>query len=327
MKNCYMVLCFHRGNDAANVLAIATCGNINDFVILMNDTAKKIGCKDTHFVNTHGYYDENHYTTAYDMAIILNYALKNETFKKIIETHTYTLPKTNMTDEERVLTSTNKLFNKNYPSVYYEYALGGKTGYTIESRGTFVGYAKKDDKTIIVAAFNGSQNVNGNEARFLDSKALWNYTFDNYTKKLIIKNSTINFEFIDKKTNTKYKFNSKDDLYSLIKNDENNITKKVTYNIPIDFSTINNISSADSDKSQNMDINIKGNDLNAKYNTKLTLNNESKYYNLLSKRYIHYYIYAIIALLSIILLICIIRLILVNKRNKSNIFIYSRRRK
>ena len=322
------------GNDAANVLAIATSGEINNFVSLMNEKAKELGCKNTHFVNAHGYFDENHYTTPYDMAIILQYALKNDTFRKIIETHTYTLPVTNKTDKEVVLTNSNKLFDKNNPKTYYEYVLGGKTGYTIESRGTFVGYAKKDDKLVIVAAFNGSQNVNGSQARFLDSITLWNYAFDNYKKDLILNKEDLKVAVIDKANKSKYIIKNDEELYSLIKKGNDKSLRIINYDINLDKDIIKNLSDKDNsnkDNLGNINITITGDNLNAQYTSKLSLKEKSTYHNffnftdILTRKNITY---IVIFISFIILIICIKKLNKLNKNNKYNdIFTYSRRRK
>ena len=210
---------FHRGNDAAIVLAEAVSGNVDDFVNLMNEKAKEIGCLNTHFVNPHGFFDENHYSTAYDMALILRYAMKYDEFRKIVETKTWELPPTNKSENSRILKNTNRLLDENY-SVFYEYALGGKTGYTIESRGTYVGYAKKDDKIIIVSNFDGSQNINGQNARFLDAITLSNFGFDNFNREKIIDKNTFKFLFKDENDCKKYEISLKEDIYSLIKDND-----------------------------------------------------------------------------------------------------------
>lgn len=158
IKNLLYGLLLQSGNDAANALAEVVSGNIPDFINLMNSKLEEIGCKDTHFTNAHGFHDNDHYTTVFDMAKLFRYAVQNETFKEIIATKEITIPKTNKT-EERTYKNTNKMFNPKYTDMYYEYVIGGKTGYTEKARGTFVGYGKKDDKTVIVCAFDGSQNI------------------------------------------------------------------------------------------------------------------------------------------------------------------------
>ena len=168
VENLLYGLILPSGNDAAIVLAEAVSGNVDDFVVLMNSKANEIGCLNTHFSNPHGFYDESHYSTPYDMALILKYAMKYDEFRKIAQTKSWELPITNKTDTTRILKNNNRLLDEDY-SIFYPYALGGKTGYTIESRGTYIGYAKKDDKLLIVGNFDGSQNINGKNARFLDS--------------------------------------------------------------------------------------------------------------------------------------------------------------
>ena len=185
----------------------------------MNEKAKEIGCLNTHFVNPHGFFDENHYSTAYDMALILKYAMKYDEFRKIVETKTWELPPTNKSENSRILKNTNRLLDENY-SVFYEYALGGKTGYTIESRGTYVGYAKKDDKIIILSNFDGSQNINGQNARFLDAITLSNFAFDNFNREKIIDKNTFKFLFKDENDHKKYEISLKEDIYSLTKDKE-----------------------------------------------------------------------------------------------------------
>ena len=144
------------GNDAAIVLAEAVSGNVDDFVVLMNEKLKELGCNNTHFTNPHGFHDDNHYSTTYDMAKLFRYCLNNEVFRQIISTKEYIIPPTNKSPEETKLINTNRMLDERYTASYYEYMIGGKTGYTEEARGTFIGFCKKDNITIIIGAFNGS---------------------------------------------------------------------------------------------------------------------------------------------------------------------------
>lgn len=219
VENLLYGLLLPSGNDAALVLAEAVSGNIDDFVTLMNKKAKEIGCLNTHFTNPHGYFDENHYTTAYDMALILKYAMNYDEFRKISEAKTWELPVSNKTDHVRILKNTNRLLDENHSS-FYQYALGGKTGYTIESRGTYIGYAKMNEKLIITACFDGSQNINGQNGRFLDAITLSNFCFDNFNKEKIVSKDTFKFIITDENTCQKYQVSLKDDIYSLTKNND-----------------------------------------------------------------------------------------------------------
>lgn len=89
------VLLIPSANDAANVIAEDIAGSVESFSSMMNTKAREIGCENTNFVNANGVHNENHYSTAYDLALIGKYAMENETFRKIVSTVRYTLPVTN----------------------------------------------------------------------------------------------------------------------------------------------------------------------------------------------------------------------------------------
>lgn len=227
------------GNDAANVLAESVSGDISKFVELMNAKSKEIGCTNTHFVNPHGFHDDNHYTTAYDMAKILRYAIQNKTFREIIETKYIEIPATNKTNTVRKLTNTNKLVNKNYKSTYYyEYAIAGKTGFTNEARGTLVTYGKKDGKEVIVTLFDGTQLL-GKEVRYYDAKKLFEYAFNNYSYNTLLNANSFKFDFFDKNTNKTYTLKLNGDITSLTSKNKNYI---ITYNdMLVDVEKLNTI--------------------------------------------------------------------------------------
>ena len=102
-------LLVHSANDAANVLAEAVAGNIPAFVDKMNVRAAELGMDHTHFVNTHGYHDDEHYTTARDLLKLAVEAMKNDLFRQVVATATYTIPPTNKYPEERILSNNNSL--------------------------------------------------------------------------------------------------------------------------------------------------------------------------------------------------------------------------
>ena len=105
-------------NECAYALAEYVAGDIESFAKLMNERAAEIGCTNTHFITPNGLHDEDHYTTAYDMALITKEALKNETFREIAGTLNYTVPATNLTDETRPLWNGNKMINPAEPYYY-----------------------------------------------------------------------------------------------------------------------------------------------------------------------------------------------------------------
>ena len=165
-------------NDGANVIAETVSGDIPHFVDLMNSTASAYGCINTHFVNAHGYHDDNHYSTARDIAIIAREAMKNETFREIAGTVTYQIPRSNMqrartitTKSEYMLTGTEEKPNK----YYYEYATGVKTGSHSRSGYCFAGSASHNGVDLIsVVMFTGKR------ARWADTIKLMNYGFSQY---------------------------------------------------------------------------------------------------------------------------------------------------
>lgn len=294
VKNLLYGLLLPSGNDAAIVLAEAVSGNVKDFVNLMNKKAKEIGCLNTHFANPHGFYDPNHYTTAYDMSLILRYALKFDTFREICQTKTIDLPPTNKRNTTKTLNNTNRLIDESY-SVFYEYALGGKTGYTIESRGTYIGYAKKDEKLIIVANFDGSQNINGQNARFLDAITLYDYGFNNFNKNKIIDKNDYKYTITDKNTNKKYTIAPEEDCYALTSTN-NNIISTPQLNINFANDTLDGT----------ITFKISGKSINANISKDIIITSSGTYLNLFSS-YIQY---------VILILLVLILFILIKKRRK-----------
>ncbi len=301
VENLLYGLLLPSGNDAAIVLAEAVSSNVDDFAKLMNDKAKQIGCLNTHFVNPHGFFDENHYSTPYDMALIFKYAMKYDKFREILGTKTWELPPTNKTPEKRTLKNTNRLIDDNY-SVFYKYALGGKTGYTIESRGTYVGYAKKDDKLLIVSNFDGSQNINGQNARFLDAISLSNYGFNNFNNEKIIDKSLYSFEVLDERNNKKITLALEDDIYSLIS--ENDYIIAVP-SLKLNFDDMTNNTSKIS-----LHIYGKNIDINNEYNALTTKTN-----NYITIKYILKFVPYTILFILIIILIYLICILIKNRKN------------
>ena len=138
------------GADATQALAIMTAGSDEAFVEMMNDKAAELGLKHTHFVNTSGLYDENHYSTPEDIALIMEYLLKNELCKEVISTYTYTTSKTEQNPNGIKLTSTmfNKMYGNEVPGITIG---GGKTGYTDECGQCLASYAETPDGHLYVA--------------------------------------------------------------------------------------------------------------------------------------------------------------------------------
>lgn len=147
-------LMLRSGNDTAVAIAEYVGGSVDGFAYLMNQKAKEIGMYNTHFANPHGLDDyENHYSTAYDMAILMQYAMKNKTFQKISGTKLYRAP--NPTESwDREWKNKNRLLSK------YKYCTGGKTGYTKRAKRTLVTTATKGDMSLIAVTLNGPDDWN-----------------------------------------------------------------------------------------------------------------------------------------------------------------------
>lgn len=174
------LLLVHSANDAANVLAEYVGGSIESFVSMMNTKVNELGLTNTHFTNAYGLQDENHYTTAHDLSVIMQYCLKNEDFRRIAGSASCSIPATNKFGP-RSYTSTNQLLVPGSP-YYYSYVTVGKTGFTTEAGECLVSCAYKNDLELICVVLGGSV-VNGVPTRFSESKTLYEYGFNQFSLK------------------------------------------------------------------------------------------------------------------------------------------------
>lgn len=166
------------GNEGANLIAETIAGDNAAFADLMNQYAISIGCTDTHFTNPHGLHDENHYTTARDMAMIAREAMQNKNFRDIASTTVYTLPKSNIYRARSLTCRTHDFFGDPQSSTYYEYANGIKTGNTSAAGHCFVGSAEKDGVEFISVVFYTPSY----KACWSDTKKLMEYGFTQYVR-------------------------------------------------------------------------------------------------------------------------------------------------
>lgn len=178
-------------NEACNVMAEAVSGDVASFVELMNQRAAELGMKDTHFANTHGYHDDNHYTTAYDVFLMCQEAMKHETFRTIVSSKKYTLPATNLHETERVVHSTNALIsNWNVAGYLYSYATGIKTGSTPEAGYCLASAATKEDRSLIsvVMGCEREPGATGSKGRtdFSETIRLFDWGFNNFSTQTIL---------------------------------------------------------------------------------------------------------------------------------------------
>lgn len=187
-------------NDAAVALAEEIGGDVETFCSMMDEKAKECGAENTHFRNPNGLNwqgQEDHLTTAYDLAVITREAMKNSTFRKLVSTTTYTMPATNKSKERKLLLTDKLLWDDDARALAkkinsaedsqkktkikvkevppYEGAIGVKTGFTSTAGGCFVGAVEKNGTELISVVLHS-----GSDERFFDTTKLWDYTFDSF---------------------------------------------------------------------------------------------------------------------------------------------------
>lgn len=174
LRDAFMATALPSANDAANCLAEYAGGTITGFVAMMNEKTGEIGCANTHFVNANGLYDDNHYTTARDMALIMKYAVSVPGVIEVLATNEYTMQPTNMNGEAREFGTGNAM---QVTSLFqYDGTLCGKTGWTEESHHTLVTMAERDNRRLICVVMDSRQKYE----KFKDSIALYDYCFNNF---------------------------------------------------------------------------------------------------------------------------------------------------
>ena len=174
-------------NEACNALAVAISGNIPDFVDRMNQRAAELGMSNTHFVNTHGYHDDSHYTTARDVAKMCAEAMKHPDFRAVVSSANYVVPATNL-HEKRELHDTNALVsNFRITGYFYPYATGIKTGSTPEAGYCLASSAEKNGRTMIAVLLGGINWRDGEDNYFSESRRLLEYGFNSFSRQTILR--------------------------------------------------------------------------------------------------------------------------------------------
>ena len=181
-------------NEACNILAEAVCGegNISQFVQRMNERAAALGCENTHYVNTSGLHDPDHYTTAWDIYLITRALMPYEKFMEICNSKSYTVPATNMTDKPRELHSTNFLIS-NWRARGYVYrdAQGIKTGSTEEAGHCLVSSAVRGDRQLVSVVL-GAEKITLADGKstltksFSETIRLFDYGFDSFSRREVV---------------------------------------------------------------------------------------------------------------------------------------------
>ena len=174
IRDLLYVLMLRSANEVAIGLGMKISGTEEQFAKLMTDRAKEIGAVNTNFANATGLHDENHYTTAYDMALIAMEAMSNTTFSEVWGTPNYIVNPTNVeSDVVRIWNRHSMMVNTG--TAYYAYAKGGKTGYTDEAGRTLVTHASRDGRNLICVVMKS-----GTETVYSDTRLLFEYGFSEF---------------------------------------------------------------------------------------------------------------------------------------------------
>lgn len=309
MEQCLYAVMLESANECAYAVAEHVGGSVDNFVDMMNAKAEELGCKNTHFNNVNGLPDEDHYTSAYDMALIAQAAYQNETFRIITGTSTYDIPPTNKHDEVTSLRNHHAML---YPlktrEYLYDYCTGGKTGYTTAANSTLVTYAEKDGMTLICVVMNAQS-----PAHYVDTTNLFNYCFDNFRLWNISENEE---NFTDEKESFFHTdatiFNTSTSLLEL--DPDSNIVLPVNVDFSAATASIDYSSEGDSDSVGSVtytyadhqvgsaSISIQPSDENSfTMPSEFSLSGDATKTTQINLRYIFYAIGAVLVLLAIIL--------------------------
>ena len=199
VKELLELFLIHSANEVGYIFAEDISGNIDNFSKLMNQKATEIGCTNTHFTNPSGIHDAEHYTTAYDMALIAKYCMENKTFRSIVSMPSCTIEPTDKY-EKRYFKNTNDLLDSK-SKYYYEGAIGIKTGFTTQAKNCLISASQKDNMELITVVLGAEATDDGRSGRYVDTINLFNYGFDNYKiqqiatankeiKNLVVENAT-----------------------------------------------------------------------------------------------------------------------------------------
>ena len=161
-------------NEVCAQIAETVGGTEANFVEMMNQKAKELGCTHTHFANASGLPDENHYSSAHDLAKIMRACLRNKRFRQVMKCSNYKIPATNLS-EARVMHTHMPLMAKE-SNLYYADCIGGKTGFSTDAQHTLVTAAERNGRTYIAVTMRAADlGIN-----CTDSTSLFNYAFDNF---------------------------------------------------------------------------------------------------------------------------------------------------
>lgn len=230
IKQLLLLMQLQSANEAANIIAEHISGGIEEFAKLMNKRAKEMGCIGSNFVNPNGMHDENHYSTAYDLAQIARYCMQNDTYREIVLTPKCDIPDTDIWNNYKIemgredepyreFYNTNRLLKED-DEYYYPYCTGGKTGFTTPAKNCFVATSNKDGFELVSVIMHAELTDDEKSARYVDTINLFNYGYDNYNLEEIQEEykevKKTNIKSSNNKTNLQENSNDKDISSALI---------------------------------------------------------------------------------------------------------------
>lgn len=211
MEECLYGILVASANEVANGVAEHIAGDMDSFADMMNEKATALGCNNTHFVNAHGLYDDEHYTTAYDLALIACAFFDNELLSKVGNTASYHFEATDSQPDDFIVRNKHKLITG---EIACDGIKGGKTGYTDEARQTLVTCAEKNGMKLICVVM-----VEETPDQFQDTVKLFDYGFANFTVTNVSENETdFRIDGIDSFHDTYDVFGNSDYLLALNEN-------------------------------------------------------------------------------------------------------------
>lgn len=225
-------------NDAANVIAEHIAGSMDAFAIMMTNRAIELGAKGTNFVNANGLTDENHYTTAYDMALIMSEAIKHPEFLEFFNCVRHETPPTNLMEESRIYNSKNQLIAGDGDAADpYPELLASKTGWTTPAQHTLVSAAARGGETYVVVSMKTVEKAE----KYNDTIALFEYAFANYTHREFTAAQLSMEEVLE--DGTVYAFTAEDGYSAMMPKDVNWSEVTMSYNPALGKGVLSGLSS------------------------------------------------------------------------------------
>lgn len=190
VKDLFYCMLVASANEACNMFAEALDGSEEAFVARMNEKAKALGCKNTHFVNTNGLHDDAHYSSAWDIYLMTCEALKHDLFMEVCNTAVYEVPATNLSEGRRIHTTNSLLSNWRWIGYMYKGAQGIKTGSTDEAGQCLVSSAVRGSRTLLSVVIGADKVIQPNGKTlvksFSETIRMFDWGFDNFSRRQIL---------------------------------------------------------------------------------------------------------------------------------------------